>query len=248
LDFIEFNQLIECDELKLANSMTVSHHHHHHHHQVIPPTTQTHTLPRAHEMQTIRVCVNVPRRTTSTTPRRSTTSSSAARRNAHVLCAASKGPNANETSTTDDDDDDFLRFLEDSMDGKSTGASATDGLNWGGDMTGDELRNMVLKRYGKLYDARICQRRDRFNKLQVYLQIMWKFLGQKSFPLSEAEYIEQTDAVAEVLTEWGVGDVVRTELPRWPKFPRMDTTGANAVMIPLGLEDLEEGIPGVGDD
>lgn len=209
-------------------------------------------------MQTIRACVNIPRRSTS---RRSTSSSSSSsfvsmvtRRNARsILCAASnKGPNnANETSTTDDDDDDddeFLRFLEDSMDGKSSGASANDGLNWGGDMTGDELRNMVLKRYGKLYDARICQRRDRFNKLQVYLQIMWKFLGQKSFPLSEAEYIEQTDAVAEVLTEWGVGDVVRTELPRWPKFPRMDTTGANAVMIPLSLEDLEEGVPGVGDD
>lgn len=209
-------------------------------------------------MQTIRACVNIPRRSTS---RHSTYSSSSSsfvstvtRRNARsILCAASnKGPNnANETSTTDDDDDDddeFLRFLEDSMDGKSSGASANDGLNWGGDMTGDELRNMVLKRYGKLYDARICQRRDRFNKLQVYLQIMWKFLGQKSFPLSEAEYIEQTDAVAEVLTEWGVGDVVRTELPRWPKFPRMDTTGANAVMIPLGLEDLEEGVPGVGDD
>lgn len=207
-------------------------------------------------MQTIRACVNIPRRSTS---RHSTSSSSSfvstvTRRNARsILCAASnKGPNnANETSTTDDDDDDddeFLRFLEDSMDGKSSGASANDGLNWGGDMTGDELRNMVLKRYGKLYDARICQRRDRFNKLQVYLQIMWKFLGQKSFPLSEAEYIEQTDAVAEVLTEWGVGDVVRTELPRWPKFPRMDTTGANAVMIPLGLEDLEEGVPGVGDD
>jgi hypothetical protein len=107
---------------------------------------------------------------------------------------------------------------------------------------------MVLRRYGKLYDARICQRRDQFNKLQVYLQIMWKFLGQKSFPLSEEEYVEQTDAVAELLTEWQVGDLVRKELPRWPKYPRMDTTGANAVMIPLGLEDLEGGIQGATRD
>ena len=112
-------------------------------------------------------------------------------------------------------------------------------------MSGDELRNIVLKRYGRLYDARICQRRDRFNKLQIYLQIMWKFLGQKSFPLSEAEYVEQTDAVAELLSEWGVGDVVREALPKHLKVPKMDTTGANAVMIPLGLEDLEEnGVPG----
>jgi len=31
--------------------------------------------------------------------------------------------------------------------------------------------------------------------------------------------------------------------------PKMDTTGANAVMIPLGLEDLEEnGVPGARTD
>ena len=134
------------------------------------------------------------------------------------------------------------------MDGKSSRSSAGDGLNWGGDMSGEELRSMVLKRYGRLYDARICQRRDRFNKLQIYLQIMWKFLGQKSFPLSEEEYIEQTDAVAELLSEWNVGDVVRENLPKNPKTPKMDTTGANAVMIPLGLEDLENGVPGMRND
>ncbi len=163
--------------------------------------------------------------------------------------AGASGDASSVTKEDDDDDDAFLRFLEDSMDGKTTQSAASDGLNWGGDMSGDELRNIVLRRYGRLYDARICQRRDRFNKLQIYLQIMWKFLGQKSFPLSEAEYVEQTDAVAELLSEWGVGDVVREALPKHPKVPKMDTTGANAVMIPLGLEDLEEnGVPGTRTD
>lgn len=163
--------------------------------------------------------------------------------------AGASGDASSVTKEDDDDDDAFLRFLEDSMDGKTTQSAASDGLNWGGDMSGDELRNIVLRRYGRLYDARICQRRDRFNKLQIYLQIMWKFLGQKSFPLSEAEYVEQTDAVAELLSEWGVGDVVREALPKHPKVPKMDTTGANAVMIPLGLEDLEEnGVPGARTD
>ncbi|CAL54942.1 Protein of unknown function DUF3067 [Ostreococcus tauri] len=144
----------------------------------------------------------------------------------------------------DDDDDAFLRALEAQMDGGSASADASDGLNWGGEMSGDELRDMVLKRYGRLYDVRICQRRDRFNKLQIYFQIMWKFLGQKSFPMSEQEYIEQTDAVAELLSEWDVGDIVRENLPKNPKTPKMDTTGANAVMIPLGL-DVENGaLPG----
>jgi hypothetical protein len=35
---------------------------------------------------------------------------------------------------------------------------------------------------------------------------MWKFLEQKSFPLTEAEYDEQLDAVAEYLNAWGMVD------------------------------------------
>ena len=41
------------------------------------------------------------------------------------------------------------------------------------------------------------------------LQVMWKFLGQKSFPLSEQQYMDQLEAVAELLTEWGCADQVR---------------------------------------
>lgn len=36
---------------------------------------------------------------------------------------------------------------------------------------------------------------------------MWKFLEQQSFHLSEDEYMEQLDAVAHFLNEWGVDDV-----------------------------------------
>ena len=192
------------------------------------------------------------RASTTPTPRtiavpraRARTASAAPRTHRFGVVPRASPRESRSTSERDDDDDDaFLRALEAQMDGESSRESAGDGLNWGGDVSGDELRNMVLRRYGRLYDVRICQRRDRFNKLQMYLQIMWKFLGQKSFPLSEAEYVEQTDAVAELLSEWGVGDVVRESLPRHPKTPKMDTTGANAVMIPLGLEDLENGVPG----
>jgi len=93
--------------------------------------------------------------------------------------------NADAKRVDDDDDDDFINFLEASMDGRTPANAARDGLNWGSDMTGAELRSMVLKRWGKLYDTRVCQRRDRFNTLQMYLQVMWKFVGQKSFPMTE---------------------------------------------------------------
>jgi len=168
---------------------------------------------------------------------------SARRPNASRIAATPSNPSTKNADA--DDDDDFLSFLEQSMDARTSGARAEDSLNWGGDMTGEELRSMVLKRWGKLYDTRVCQRRDRFNTLQIYLQVMWKFVGQKSFPMTEAEYIAQTDAVAELLTEWDVSDLVRTELPKHPKVPKMDTTGANAVMIPLNLPDLENGVPGL---
>ena len=48
--------------------------------------------------------------------------------------------------------------------------------------------------------------------------------------------MEQLDAVAELLTEWGAADEVRKKIPASTKFPKMDTTGANAVMIPLSVE------------
>jgi len=150
-----------------------------------------------------------------------------------------------EDDDDDDDDDDFLQFLEDSME-VAAGEKRDD--DWIGEpgsaMRGEELRKLVLKRYGKLYDTRICQRRDSMNKLQLFLQIMWKFVGQKSFPMTEAEYIEQTDAVAEILTMKNRQDLVRANLPIWPKWPKMDTTGANAVMIPLDIDEEDLTIDG----
>jgi hypothetical protein len=43
---------------------------------------------------------------------------------------------------------------------------------------------------------RIHQRRDQFNKLGLYLQVMWKHVGQKSFPMTEAQYMEQLVGLA----------------------------------------------------
>ena len=150
------------------------------------------------------------------------------------------------------DDDDLFAFLNEQMakeEADESGGSADGGVviqdddddvpEPGSAMTGDELRLLVLRKWGKMYDIRIHQRRDQLNKLGLYLQIMWKFLGQKSFPLTEAQYMEQLDAVAELLTEWGVQDDVRAAIPACTKFPKLDTTGANAVMIPLSV-DVED--------
>jgi len=177
-----------------------------------------------------------------------TTTTSRGRRGKGMLKSSSEEESSKvaiEEEEEEDDDDDFLQFLEDSME-VAAGEKRDD--DWIGEpgsaMRGEELRKLVLKRYGKLYDTRICQRRDSMNKLQLFLQIMWKFVGQKSFPMTEAEYIEQTDAVAEILTMKNRQDLVRANLPIWPKWPKMDTTGANAVMIPLDIDEEDLTIDG----
>ena len=146
-----------------------------------------------------------------------------------------------------DDDDDLFSFLEAQM-AEEEGTSSSGGVvvdadgapEPGSPMTGEELRGLVVAKWGKMYDTRIHQRRDQFNKLGLYLQVMWKFVGQKSFPMTEAQYVEQLDAVAELLTEWGAQDTVRAGIPACTKFPKMDTTGANAVMIPLDVDVQDE--------
>ncbi len=103
-------------------------------------------------------------------------------------------------------------------------------------ITGAELRALVVAKWGRPYDTRLCQRRDRFNVLKMYLQVMWKFQGQKSFPLSEAAYMEQLDAVAELLSEWGVVEEARKGIDAATLQPKVDTVGATAVMIPLSVD------------
>ena len=109
-----------------------------------------------------------------------------------------------------DDNDDLFSFLNEQMEkeeaeerGDEEGGSVITSAGEGDDddapepgspMSGEELRQLVFKKWGKMYDTRIHQRRDQFNKLGLYLQVMWKFVGQKSFPMTEAQYVEQLDA------------------------------------------------------
>lgn len=104
-------------------------------------------------------------------------------------------------------------------------------------LTAQELRTISEEKWGVAYDMRINQRRNQLNQLRLYFQVMWKFLGQKSFPMSEKRYMEQLGAVAELLNEWGVADQVRQGLLSTNKRPVVDTTGGNSVNIALEFDE-----------
>ena len=148
-----------------------------------------------------------------------------------------------------DDDDDLFSFLEAQM-AEEEGTSSSGGVvvdadgapEPGSPMTG-EASWCAAWAFEVGQDARRAsaspQRRDQFNKLGLYLQVMWKFVGQKSFPMTEAQYVEQLDAVAELLTEWGAQD---TRLAGIPACTCLEDghRGANAVMIPLDVDVQDE--------
>ncbi len=65
-------------------------------------------------------------------------------------------------------------------------------------MTGQELRQLLLDKWGRSYDIQL-----RRTQGKIFLQIMWKYLEQASFPLSELDYQDHLDNVANYLNAMG---------------------------------------------
>ncbi|WP_071518076.1 DUF3067 family protein [Geitlerinema sp. PCC 9228] len=93
-------------------------------------------------------------------------------------------------------------------------------------MTGEQLRQLLVNKWGCAYD--ICLRRTQG---KVFLQIMWKYLGQASFPKTESEYMEHLNAVAQYLQAWGATERTVEAIEATRERPR---TG-KAVSIPIEL-------------
>ena len=93
-------------------------------------------------------------------------------------------------------------------------------------MTGEQLRRFIERKWGRAYDLQLQRRGDR-----VWLLLMWKYVGQRSFPLSMEDYETHLETIVERLADWGVLDVVLGELQATKQRPRQ----GKAVTIPLDL-------------
>jgi hypothetical protein len=58
-------------------------------------------------------------------------------------------------------------------------------------MTGQDLRQLMLNKWGYSYDIQLRRIQGK-----IFVQVMWKYLEQASFPLSETEYLAHLDTVA----------------------------------------------------
>lgn len=85
---------------------------------------------------------------------------------------------------------------------------------------------MLLNKWGRSYDIQL-----RRTQGKIFLQVMWKYLEQASFPLTEVEYIAHLDTVASYLEAWGGMAQVQSYIEQTRERPRL----GKAVSIPLDL-------------
>ena len=93
-------------------------------------------------------------------------------------------------------------------------------------MTGHDLHQLLLQKWGRSYDVQI-----RRTQGKIFVQVMWKYLEQASFPLTEAEYLAHLDTVSSYLNAWDGSEQVQRHIAQTRERPRL----GKAVSIPLDL-------------
>ena len=93
-----------------------------------------------------------------------------------------------------------------------------------------EVIGLLRKRWQASYDLQLVQRRGR-----LYLQIMWAYQEQQSFPLTAAEYECHIAELVLVLNSLGVAATVRDWLGSCADRPRLGKALSLALEIPPGL-------------
>ncbi|MFZ0409287.1 MAG: DUF3067 family protein [Cyanobium sp.] len=90
----------------------------------------------------------------------------------------------------------------------------------------EEVLTLLRRRWQATYDLQLVQRRGR-----LYLQVMWAFLEQQSFPLSPEAYAEALEQLVGTLNGLGVAAQVRDWLETTRDKPRL----GKALSLPLEL-------------
>jgi hypothetical protein len=93
-------------------------------------------------------------------------------------------------------------------------------------MNGQELHQLLLGKWGVSYDIQL-----RRNQGKILVQVMWRYLEQASFPMSETEYFQHLEAIAQYLQSWGTDQQVFDYIRQTREKPRL----GKAVSIPLDL-------------
>jgi hypothetical protein len=95
-------------------------------------------------------------------------------------------------------------------------------------MTGEDLHQLILGKWGYSFDVQLRKVQGK-----IFFQVMWKYLEQASFPMSEAEYMQHLDEIATYLNALGGAEQVQHHIDATGDRPRL----GKAVSIPIDLGD-----------
>jgi Domain of unknown function (DUF3067) len=95
-------------------------------------------------------------------------------------------------------------------------------------MTGQELREIIIAKWGYSYDVQL-----RKTPGKIFLQVMWKYQEQASFPISEIDYLAHLDTIGSYLAAMGAIEQVQKFIEKTTEKPRL----GKAVSILLNLGD-----------
>ncbi|MBD2000463.1 DUF3067 family protein [Leptolyngbya sp. FACHB-541] len=95
-------------------------------------------------------------------------------------------------------------------------------------MTGQDLHQLLLSKWGRSYDIQL-----RRTQGKIFVQVMWKYLEQASFPMTEPDYLAHLNMVADYLNAWGSTEQVQDFIEQTRDRPRL----GKAVNIPVDLGD-----------
>lgn len=69
---------------------------------------------------------------------------------------------------------------------------------------GKELLSIIIKKWGVPYDLQL-RKAEMFGEASrnIYVNVMWKYYGQKSYGKTEQEYMENLEALGQYITKLG---------------------------------------------
>ncbi|KAF7081700.1 hypothetical protein CFC21_085614 [Triticum aestivum] len=194
-------------------SLRIHRHRHHHHHDVSSCPRRSgsgHVAVNPHPSMTRRL------------------SSSSFRRGAVRAVADDGGESSSGKDDDGDDDDQEKKRRKDDEEGTSSASSRRNreelerlvGAPDDDGFSGLDLATLIRKRYGRSYDVTLI-RKQFMGRSLLAMNVMWKYREQRSFPLTEEEYLLRLDDVANTLRSWGAVAHVRNSLETTKDRPRI---------------------------
>ena len=92
----------------------------------------------------------------------------------------------------------------------------------------EEVMECLRRRWGVTYDLRLLIKRDR-----IYLQMMWGFMEQQSFPMDEETFRDNLNRTLEIINRGGQSGFVRDWLENVQAKPRL----GKAITLPLPMDE-----------